>query len=212
MVRLDPSPNRNGLGFEEAVRQSFRFVDDYGLLLVESGPTFVRYESKDVFLNVYHGRASYEMGVEIGRLSKQAEKLNLYDVLNAKNALIKEGLSGHTTFQASSREHVLMLVPKLSSLVKEYADLLLQADDEEYRTVLEQESRRAAEETRAFQLNQVRRSAEQAWHDKQYDRLIDLYGPWRKHLTESETMKLSYSERHASEGRRFLRKLIGNKK
>jgi hypothetical protein len=35
---------------------------DFGLRPVEEKVTLVRYESAGVFLNVYHGRASFELG------------------------------------------------------------------------------------------------------------------------------------------------------
>lgn len=49
---------------------SFDFLRAYGLKPVEEDVTFVRYESDAMFVNVYHGRGSFEIGVEIGRLDR----------------------------------------------------------------------------------------------------------------------------------------------
>ena len=68
MIRTRPGPERFRLGFSEAVQSAFGFLQqDYGFRCVEAGPTFVRYESDLAFVNLYHGRASYELGFEVGR-------------------------------------------------------------------------------------------------------------------------------------------------
>jgi len=67
MFQTDPGKDRWQLGFQDSVLSSFDFLSTYGLRPVEESATFVRYESSSVFVNVYHGRASFEIGVEIGR-------------------------------------------------------------------------------------------------------------------------------------------------
>ena len=70
MLNKEPGPERAQFGFKDAVLSSFKFLGDFGLRRVEEKLTLVRYESSEVLLNVYHGRASYELGVEIGRLKE----------------------------------------------------------------------------------------------------------------------------------------------
>ena len=81
MLNKEPSPERAKLGFREAVLSSFKFLNDVGFRPVEQEMTLVRYESPEVFVNVYHGRASFELGVEIGRLKEPNDKLTLYDIV-----------------------------------------------------------------------------------------------------------------------------------
>ncbi|MGH8590336.1 MAG: hypothetical protein ACREXX_13715, partial [Gammaproteobacteria bacterium] len=61
--------NRAELRFVEEAQTAFHFlVEELGFRLVKcEPPTFVRYESNKLFVNVYHGRLSYEIDVEIGR-------------------------------------------------------------------------------------------------------------------------------------------------
>ena len=66
----DPGKDRWQLVFKDAVLSNFGFLRAYGLKHVEEDVTFVRYESDAVFTNVYHGRGSFEIGVEIGRLDR----------------------------------------------------------------------------------------------------------------------------------------------
>src|SRR6266508_1197859 len=82
------SLQRESLGFAPAATQAFSFlVERLGFRLAKQEPTFVRYESKSVFVNIYHGRSSYEIGVEVGpraQTPREAEeKFMLGDVLVA---------------------------------------------------------------------------------------------------------------------------------
>lgn len=199
MLRKDPGPERKRLGFQDTVKSNFRFLERYGLELVESNSTLVKYESSRVFVRIYHGRVSFELGVELGEVSDPLEKaVSIFDVVDAEGASDREGLSGHTVFQVSSKKDLEELMPKLSSLVQKYAGPLLRGDRHAYERVREHQSRKAARETREVQLTAVRRKAEAAWQKRDYARLIELFRPWRQYLIGSEAKKLAYAERHSS--------------
>ena len=67
----DGTFRRMQLGFSLEVLSAFQFLtQDYGFKCVKNDVTFVRYESESTFVNIYHGRRSYELGVEIGKLEK----------------------------------------------------------------------------------------------------------------------------------------------
>lgn len=195
MLNKEPSPERATLGFREAVLSSFKFLNDVGLRPVKEEMTLVRYESSEVFVNVYHGRASFELGVEIGRLQEPAEKLTLYDIIAYAGAEKAEGFGQHVTFQVSSREGVQEFVPKLAHLVQKYGVPFLKADAGAYCAVHEARSRGAGEYEKQVNLRNVRRRAETAWHAKDYTQIVELYGPVREELTEVEAEKLAYAEK-----------------
>ena len=81
--------------------------------------TFVRFESKTVFVDIYHGRGSYELGFEIGLLSLDKESwVTLNEIIELAGAQ-KE--TGYTFYQVSTQKGVEEFVPKLAELVKKYA-------------------------------------------------------------------------------------------
>jgi hypothetical protein len=194
MLNKEPSPERAKLGFGEAVLSSFKFLNDAGFRPVEQEITLVRYESPEVFVNVYHGRASFELGVEIGRLKHPSEKLTVYDIIAWAGAEKTEGFGQHVAFQVSSRKGVQEFVPKLAALIKKYASPLLRGDGAAYDSALEIQSERAKEYERDVNLKSVRSKAESAWHAKDYAQVIEMFDPVRKHLTDVEAKKLAYSE------------------
>ncbi len=195
MLNKEPSPERATLEFREAVLSSFKFLNDVGLRPVKEEMTLVRYESSEVFVNVYHGRASFELGVEIGRLQEPAEKLTLYDIIAWAGAEKAEGFGQHVTFQVSSREGVQEFVPKLAHLVQKYGAPFLKANATAYCAVHEARSRGAVEYEKQVNLRDVRKRAETAWHAKDYTQIVELYGPVREELTEVEAEKLAYAEK-----------------
>jgi hypothetical protein len=92
-----------GSWFKDAVLSNFEFLHTYGLKPVEEDVTFVRYESDAAFVNVYHGRGSFEIGVEIGRLDR-AEKYGLdYIVLLGRQAGL--GIGGIRPWNDVSGKH-----------------------------------------------------------------------------------------------------------
>lgn len=202
MLHKEPGPERAQLGFNGAVLSHFKFLCDLGFLPVEEEVTFVRYESSTVFVNAYHGRTSYELGVEIGRLKEPKTKLSIFDVIRWAGAEKAEGFGQHVMFQVSSREGVQQFVAKLAVLVKKYAVPLLRADDDAYRTALEFRAKRYADEVKEGNLRVVRTKADAAWQAKDYGQVVELYNAVREDLTEVETKKLSYAEQQvlAAEG------------
>ena len=61
--------DRSQLKFSQTVLSEFIFLtEEYNFSCVHHEDTLVRYESDKVFVSVFHGRASYEVGLQIGLL------------------------------------------------------------------------------------------------------------------------------------------------
>lgn len=163
--------------------------------------TLVRYQSPEVFVNVYHGRASFELGVEIGRLKQPTEKLTVYDIVAWAGAEKAEGFGQHVTFQVSSPKSVREFVPKLAALVKKYAAPLLRGDVAAYDSAFEIQSERARDYEKDVNLKSVRSKVAGAWQAKDYAQVIELFDPVRKYLTDVEAKKLAYAEQQVMTAR-----------
>ncbi|MGH9733761.1 MAG: hypothetical protein ACRD8A_04120 [Candidatus Acidiferrales bacterium] len=194
MLKVEPNPERERLGFKDAVLSSFKFLRDLGLRPVEKKMTLVRYKSRHVFVDVYHGRASFELGVEIGRLADPKKTLSIATIVDWAGAYKAEGFGQHVMFQVTTREGVQEFVPKLAALVKKYAIRLLRNDDSAWDAALNLQRRQWDEYVKEVHLGHVREKAEAAWHAKDYIRVVELYEPVRQDLTEIEAKKLAYAE------------------
>ena len=57
-------------GYTNSALARFAYlVTDYGFHVATTDATIVRFVSPKVFVNVYHGRMSLELGVEVGLLT-----------------------------------------------------------------------------------------------------------------------------------------------
>ncbi len=196
MLKKEPSPERARLGFKEAVLNSFEFLKDEDFHAVEQEITLVRYESDSVFINIFHGRSSFEMGVEIGRLNEPDKKLSLHDIIAAADSDKAEGAGCHGTFAVSSRKGVKELVPKLADLVIKYAMPFLHGDDAEFTSAFKLQSERWKAYVKEVNLRNIRKRAEAVWQEKDYDQVVELLDSIRGDLTEVEAKKLAYAEQH----------------
>lgn len=194
MLNQDPSPERAKLGFKDTVLSTFEFLNEFGLRPVEEKTTFLRYESLQVFVNIYHGRASFELGVEVGRLTEPDQKVTLYEMVAWAGAEKTEGFGQHVMFQVSSREGVKEFVPKLARLLEKYGVPFLEAQGNAYRAVLEIRSHAAVEYEKQVHLRDLRRKAEAAWHAKDYAQVVESCSPLRDELTRGEAKKLAYAQ------------------
>jgi hypothetical protein len=188
--------DRADLRFVEAVQAAFRFlVEDLGFRLVNlEPPTFVRYESAATFLNVYHGRRSYEINVEIGRIADPVGRsYRLPDVLNA---LLGQDDRRQTYFQASDPQGVRRCVHAVAELVAGHYRSLLKGDDEAFSRVAAQTAEAARALTKEVVQRPVREAAEKAWHARNYAKVRELYESIDDDLSPVERKRLEYAEKH----------------
>jgi hypothetical protein len=195
MLQIDPGPERAKLGFKDSVLTNFQFLTDMGFRPVQEDVTLVRYESATVFVNVFYGRASFELGVEVGVLCEPTEQVTLYDIVAWADALKVEGFGQHVMFQVSSREGVQQFVPKLADLVRRYGVPFIQGDSSAYTEVLEARSRAARNYERQVQLDDLRRRVEIAWNSKDFAGVVELYGSIGPDMTSVESKRLAYAEK-----------------
>ena len=123
MVTTEPSKERASLGFADAVASAFEFlIKDLSFVCVKREVTFVRYESNTVFVNVYHGRASFELNVKIGKReigsAAQEHSFTIGEILHVANSQEAEN---YRPYQVTTAESVKKFVDELARLVKEYA-------------------------------------------------------------------------------------------
>lgn len=186
--------DRSQLGLQEVVKSEFAFLLESGFHIEKEDATLVRYESEHVLVNIFHGRASYELGVEFQLRKTPGESFNLYRVLEwAKSAGVLESVPS-TAFQTSSREGVREMVPQIAALVKAYARPLILGDLAVYQTLREQQSKDAAAYTKEVHLRAARRLAEAAWQEKRYAEVVRVYEGIKGDLTPSERMRVHFAE------------------
>jgi hypothetical protein len=198
-MKMETGGNRASLGFVDAAICAFNFlVKDFSFRCVRQDITFVRFESNSVFVNVYHGRVSYELNAEIGQLAigeghpevpfTIGEILHLVDPKEATN---------YHPYQVHTADSVRKFITELAELVKEYATPALLGDHEFFQRVAEVQGKRSNAYLKKLQLNRTRTEVETAWHQKNYRRVIELYDSMHEDLTPAEAKRLAYAKKNS---------------
>jgi hypothetical protein len=115
----DNARDRTELGFAKAVLQAFAFLTEYGYIVVRVEPTFVRYECGTRFVNVFHGRRSYALGVEFGDVEVDSRAYSLKEIRSAL-----EGRGGRPSLFATSAAVVETCVQELARQTRALASVL----------------------------------------------------------------------------------------
>lgn len=194
------SSDRSQLGFPDAVKACFSFLTKEGFQIVEENPTLVRYQSQGVVASVFHGRASYELGVEFATVGAPNEKFNLYRMLVwARQAGMLTELPS-MAYQTNSKDEIKRMVCEIAALVQKYGGPILigdaVVDAVVYTALREEQSRDAVAYTNEVHLRAARRQAEEAWQAKDYAAVARIYEQINgDDLSASEVMRLHYAEK-----------------
>jgi hypothetical protein len=193
----DRSSSRIQLGFTSEVLSNFYFlIEDYNFTCVKTDVTFVRYESKSIFVNIYHGRRSYELGVEIGKLEEDPNtQENWYTIGEIMDTVgVRKDLK-FTFFQSHSKDVIKKLLRKLAEYVKSYAGPILNGDLEMLEKVQTLRKEKSDAYIKEMNLRPIREMAAVAWKQKDYVKFVGLYGPVEDDLTPVEAKKLEYARK-----------------
>jgi len=212
MHKFEPGKDRWKLGFKETVLANFKFLRSSGFKPVTEDVTLVRYESKVAFVNVHHGRGSFEVGVEISRLDcPQKYGLDYIVSWAGKDAWEAEGFGRSTMFQVSNKEGVQNIVPKVARIVQKYGQPFLEGDTAFYVELAKANEHASLKFQREQIIGQIRKEAEAAWTAKDFARVAELFQPVRDELTEIDRKKLEYAEKrlgapvHSTSGKSLKR-------
>ena len=175
----------------KVVRQEFAFVGDFGFREVDALPTIVRYLKDDLQLNVFHGRMSYEISMEIGRND------DLYPLWSLIHAIDPEAEASYRPWAATTSAAVTSGVERLATLVRRYGARALRGDPaffEELRKVCDSWAHDYALDVL---VSQVRPKAAAAFRDGRYREAMELYEEITERLTAAERAKLAFCRKRS---------------
>jgi hypothetical protein len=163
------------------------------LQLVDAQSTFVRYESGRVFVNVFHGRGSYELGVEVGRWivvddDRVEEKFPLGDVIALDHDVLAVG---YRPLATTEKEPLVRFVAQLAEWTHRFARRALEGDAATFDALRAQGARLSQAMQEGWRANRLRAAADDAWHNRDWGRVVDAYGEM---VSDLRTVELKPSE------------------
>lgn len=188
---------RDRLCFAESVRRHFDFLEGHRLAVVAHTLTYVRYESARLFVNVYHGRRSFEIGLEIGRLSQDDQQPY---PMSAIVAVMEPSVSSsHLDYAARTAADVDEGVRRLAAPFRAFVGRGLLEDPGLFSRLERDRQGRKLRMAQDVDLSHARLAAEDLWRAKDYAGVIRLLAPLRESLEPSELKKLEFAEKHRSD-------------
>jgi hypothetical protein len=205
--------SRRELGFSQAVESEFEFLKESGFEMTHVEPTLVRFETDRVFVNVYHGRSSYIIGVEIGTINPAdqgwepdrfdsvvplrpaplSEKFTIWEVARAAGA---SDVHENTFLQASSKQGIAHCVRRIADFVKRYGEMALNGDAAFFTRVREVQTQESRHFLARGRLSYLQTQLNEAWHGKDYRRFVQLLEPLESDLPPAERRRLEYARKH----------------
>lgn len=194
MPETVPGDARVEAGFAQVVRGAFEFLErDHGFRVAREESTLVRYEGGRRFVNVFWGRGSYELGVEVGRwvdldgkIVEQRFGLDFVVALTSDPESI-----GFRSFSATDRAGIESFVPQLAGWTRDFVEPALADGDGAFELMSArsaQESERFLQEGRASTL---RARAAAAWGAHNF---ADVVLAYREMIDELPLVQLQRSE------------------
>jgi len=185
---------RGMLGFSEGVRTNLGFLKQYGFREVDAEDTIIRYATERVFLNVYHGRSSYELGIEVGlvaEMDKRGYPLGAFVRLTDP----EEGARLRYVC-ATTAEEVRTGLQRLAAQVERYVKRALKGDETIFSELAQQQREWAAAYVADLAYEQVSPKAAEAFREKRYGEAAKLYESIENRLSPAELTKLEYAKQH----------------
>lgn len=195
-----PGPDRGRLGFATVAPEQFSFLLGLGFALTELSDTIARYESNRRLVRVFHGRGSYELGVEIGRWIEvdgvsREQAFPLRDVVALRRDPAEAGFGGTS---ATTAESVRKFVALLAGWTREFAGPLLSDGDQLFDQLSESNAARGQAERDELRASRLRARADEAWQRKDFGRVVNAYSEIESELPAvalkaSERGRLDYA-------------------
>ena len=201
MPQTSAGAGREELGFLVEARGRFGFLLERGYTEVMADSTYLRFERDRRFVEVFHGRASYELGVEFGRWVRVdddvvEQKFHLADVLPVVAPAVR-----FVARTATSREQVIRFVQELAEVARIATEHVERGGDEAFEQISESVKRQSDEYLDGLRATRLRARADDAWHRKDFASVIAAYEEIEAELATvelrgSETKRLNYARDH----------------
>lgn len=181
------------LSFVRLAQTAFAFLLRHGFVMVNSDSTFVRFESPTVFINVSHGRLSYHVDAEIGRLV-QGDIYSIYEVLS----VMAPSEVARSQCQTTAADVLERCLTDIADVLDRCCQHLLSGDNSAFdRLQLGVAPIRAAVTLKA-QFGATIDRADRAWEAKDIRQAQILYEEAEAGLDEMRSRRLKYLREHQS--------------
>jgi hypothetical protein len=186
---------RTELNFLSTAKTVFSFLTEGNKYkIIRESDTYLKLKSGIGYIIVYHGRLSYEIGVEFSPID--ANEGELYTFEDLISLVDKQSASIYRRPSASTPDDVKNILIEQSNLLKEYGSRVLEGDERIWTELKQVKESRVKKYWSDRNATQVRAKANQAFRESRYKDYVNLLQDQDFELTKSEKKKLAYAEKN----------------
>ena len=184
--------DRSILRFDEQVKIRFAFLKALRCRCVRAEATFVRFESSAFGVNVYHGRRSFEIGLEIESTRSLTETYSTPEILRLVD---KKEADQYKYYATHTPQGVAEGVRLLAELFQRCVAAGILEDNQIFSRLQTQRQEIAAEYALQVELRHAHRKIEAAWSAKDFLQVVKILAPFHwGSIMPAELKKLAYAQ------------------
>jgi len=195
--------HRSFLRFADEVKREFAFLDSHKFRCVRAEMTFVRFESPPCAINIYHGRRSYEIGLEV-EFSQSNDTYSFSEIMRLGKCNQDEQ---YRRFTANSVNGIATGVHELADRFRKCVDIDILYDERSYFRLKELRKEWIENYALKVELLQARKKSNEAWKKTDFYQFVEVLTPLQEHLSQVESRKFEYARKkiHSTESLLRLR-------
>lgn len=183
--------------FADMAKKTFSFLEGAGFGLARSEAGQVRYESPSSVVAIVWDARSGELEAYIGLRSSMGQPQDMYSLTDV---LGMEGVPGcKMPRQVADEDRLQPFLDQLADDLRVHAQPALVGDRIFFRRLDSFRKASAVAFTRGLEFQQIRLAVEQAWRNRDFKKVVELYALIESDLSETERGKLDYARRHQAD-------------
>jgi len=183
--------------FCEIVEHAFDFLErKHDFQIIERSRTAVVYESKAVrAVLFYDDQRSFEVSLGLSLKNNSSQPaFSFEEILRSLNVPPVEWPSGYA---AQKLDIAGRIIKKMADIMSRYSVRLLQGDPDSWSLLAEQRWTDCIAYAATTNLTQAKRTADAAWAEKDFGKVVRVLAPLQEHLNPSDLKKLEYAKKHS---------------
>ena len=175
------------LGFVDLVLKAFAFLLRRRFVVALSEDTLVRFEKDNVFVNIYHGHSSFQVGLELGRLH-DCDVYSLYELLSA----VAPSDIDRAQCQTADPNLLRRCLESIADTIERNCGALLAGDGKAFEELRSVVSPQRQAVTLHAQFGAILDRGDRAWDLKDLNQAAALYEKGAPALDETRKRRLEY--------------------
>jgi hypothetical protein len=190
-----PGGGAGRMGFVDLVLDAFAFLLRLGFVVARRESTLVRFEGGKVFINVYHGRSSFQVGLELGLLPS-GEIYSLHELLTALAPTDIE----RARYQTTDPVVLARCLASIAETIARNCGVLLAGDRDAFEKLRSAVSPLRQAATLQAEFGAIIDRADRAWDSKDFSEAAANYEKGANALDETRMRRLEYLRKRKEKG------------